>query len=59
MTNAITIDFRKTLRRHVTMTFRVKGLRGFGARIWVGTRLIKLAAWIIGVGVVVEVDPTS
>jgi hypothetical protein len=38
------------------LTFRVRGLRGFGVRFWVARQLFRLGCRIARVGVVFEVD---
>ncbi len=42
------------LMHHTTMHIRITGVRTFRARIWLGVRLISLAARIMGMGVQVE-----
>jgi hypothetical protein len=36
------------------ITLRVRGLRGFGVRLWIAAKLFKLGAWIAGVGIIIE-----
>lgn len=44
------------LLRHTTMKVRIVGLRTFKARIWLGTKLFVLGAWVLGCGVNVETE---
>ncbi len=42
------------------ITLHVRGLRGFGVRLWVAAQMFKLGARIAGVGIVMEsVDGTA
>jgi hypothetical protein len=36
----------------LTIEFRVTGVKRLKIRLWIATRLIKLAAWIAGIGTV-------
>jgi hypothetical protein len=38
----------------MTLQVRVTGLRRFRIRVWLGIRLLKLAAWVIGTGINIE-----
>ena len=40
--------------RSMTMRVRVKGVRVFRARLWLGTLLLRLAARLIGCGIEIE-----
>lgn len=33
---------------------RVRGLRGWGVRLWIAAQLFRLGAWIAGVGIIME-----
>lgn len=38
----------------LTVTVKVRGVRGYMVRFWIGSRLIRLAAWILQCNVVIE-----
>lgn len=40
--------------KHMTMQVDIAGLRVFRLRVWLGMKLIALAAWVIGCSVKVE-----
>lgn len=40
----------------LTIKVRVTGLRRFKLRLWLGTQLLKLAAWVIGANIEIEVQ---
>lgn len=40
------------LMRHMTMNVKVRRMRTVRVRIWLGTKVIRLGAWIIGVGAI-------
>ena len=44
------------LLRDVTFHMRLAGLPAFKARLWLGTRMLRLSAWIIGCGVEIETE---
>lgn len=44
------------LMKHMTLDMVVTGQREASIRIWLGTRLLKLGAWVMGCGVNVEVS---
>jgi len=51
----ITIDIRGAVANH-TIRARVIGMRRFKVRTWIGTRLLCLAAWVIGCKVDVNIE---
>lgn len=50
---SIDVPIQSAVRR-VKATVRVRGLRRFKARVWLGTLIIRLAFWVIGMPV--EID---
>ncbi len=40
----------------ITLNVTVTGVRVFKARLWLGSRLFRLAAWVIGVGCEVKAE---
>ena len=45
--------------RNITLTVRVVGQRRFGVKLWVSRQLLKLAAWVSGMGIKFEDYPYS
>jgi hypothetical protein len=39
---------------HMTLCLRLKGIRAFRWRLWLGLRLMRLAAAVIGAGLCIE-----
>jgi hypothetical protein len=56
MTNIASITMPE-LMRNITLHIRVTGQRVTAIRFWLGTRLLRLAAWVIGCGI--EIDTES
>ena len=51
------IDFpMKQVTQSVTLKVRIRGRRSFKFRMWVGTRLLVLAAWVIGTQISIDLD---
>lgn len=50
MTAVYPISMPETMRK-VTLQVRVVGVRRTRARMWIGTQLLRVAAWIIGCGI--------
>ncbi len=49
MKNELTVHTRDLMRK-MTMTIHVRGQREQRVRIWIGAHLIKMAAYVMGVG---------
>ena len=49
------LDTRKLLKAF-NLKLRIKGLRQWGIRTWIGVRLIQLAAWIMWLDVEIEIE---
>lgn len=43
----------------LTLKVRVTGMRRFRIRMWLAIRLLKLAAWVIGTGIEIELPNGS
>jgi len=52
--NTIKLPISRVTRR-ITMSVKITGFRSWGFRLWVGTRLIKLACFIVGCKTEIEV----
>ena len=46
----------KDLAKDVTMNLKLKGVKMFCFRLWLGLQFIKIGAWISGVGIDIEDD---
>lgn len=54
---ATTVDIQhRSIVHRVTMHVRVRGAGTFPARLWLGVRLIKLGAWVIGTQFKIETN---
>jgi hypothetical protein len=54
------VDFHmREVAAAMTLKVRVRGLRIFRVRFWLGVTLIRCAAHIMGVGIEIEVDRAS
>ena len=40
--------------REITLEVKIVGFRSWRIRLWIGTRLLQLAAWVIGCGIKIE-----
>jgi len=54
--NVITFHRRDLTQR---ITLRVRGMTGFGFRLWLASKVLKLGARIAGVGIEIEQDYTE
>jgi len=57
-TTNVTIDARDVMHQ-VTMTVELTHTRQLEWRLWLGTQLIRLAAWIMGCGIEIIEDETE
>jgi hypothetical protein len=46
----------RTLAQHVTMHVTMTGVRRYALRLWLSVQLMKLAAWVAGVGITVDTE---
>ena len=53
----VTLDMARDIAPHYLVTVRIVGIRKWSVRVWVATRLIKLVALIMNVGVKFEERP--
>jgi hypothetical protein len=60
MTTEPTFDLDlNRLTRHINLRVRFTGERRFGAKLWMAVQLIRLAAWVLGVGIEVDASATG
>ena len=55
MTEA-TFDITKDLVPQITMTVKVKGMAEWRIRLWVATHIMKFAARIMNIGVIIDIE---
>jgi hypothetical protein len=58
MTEPVQINVNKFTKRF-TMVVTVHETRRFRLRKWLALRLIRLAAWVLGMGIEVRSEPTD
>ena len=40
--------------KEITIEVKIVGFRSWRVRLWIGTQLLQLAAWVIGCGIDIE-----
>ena len=51
------IDMTRDVAPQLTMTVTMVGMKKWVVRLWVATQLMKLAAWIMNMGIKIEDTP--